>query len=113
MVKTHDSAETFYTHVLKALSTGIFVRESKWTWILDQQSRFSPSFISMVLTSGNIDTIPDFLATYNLAIERMVLYSHLGMSSKISQPPTPQEKQFLEEMNDEITGIHELSEDRP
>lgn len=32
----------------------------------------------------------DFIAQYNEAIERMVVFSHLGTCSLIPQAPTPQ-----------------------
>ena len=34
VIKTNDTPDLFINQLLKKLSTNIFVKESKWTWIL-------------------------------------------------------------------------------
>ncbi len=72
-----------YPTLLANLSSGIFVRESRLTWILEQKVRFE-------YTLGSFDanapqTIEDFLERYNQDIEFLVLLSNQGFAAEIDQ----------------------------
>ena len=38
-IKTTDSLESVYPTILNELSTGIIVKESRWTWVKEQKER--------------------------------------------------------------------------
>ena len=40
-IKTEESHKQFVEALLRRLATGIFIKESKWTWVKEQQIRLN------------------------------------------------------------------------
>ncbi len=96
--------------MLNQLSSNLFVRESKWTWIKEQRVRTQASVV--YFSKNKPETLGEFLDMYNALIEHLVLASTMGHSPFVPQAPTALEKHYLQEMasNAESEGVRELNE---
>jgi hypothetical protein len=56
-----------YPTLLSKLATGIFVKESRLTWIIEQNTRFTYTLDSF--DKSNPETIGEFFERYNENIE--------------------------------------------
>lgn len=97
--------------MLLLLSQRIIVKESRWTWTLEQQIRLE-STLAWFSYVGDF-TVKEFFDTYNRSIELLVNYSQLGHSKYIIQPPSTQERQFFSLMEEGSLGVPDLLEERP
>lgn len=59
VVKTEEAPQQFMDVLLRRLATGIFVRESKWTWVREQEIRLNigPSLV----LNETPETVAEFL----------------------------------------------------
>lgn len=110
VAKTQDTTNQLLEVVLKRLASNIYVRESKWTWVCEQEVRRRLS-VSLVLDQEP-ETLEEFLEVYNQTIEELVRTSHFGFSEKVEQSATAQEKHFEQEMRSQVEGLKELREGR-
>ena len=100
-----------YPVLLGKLATGIFVKESRFTWVVEQRARYELTLASFDANSPQ--TIEEFLERYNQEIERLVLISNFGFAPRIDQPDSALEKHEVEEHVDQPTGLKELSSLKP
>lgn len=88
------------------LAYGIFVRESRFTWILEQRFRFDYTLSSFDAESPL--TVGDFLNRYNEDIEYCVLASNYGFAAEIDQAESALEKHFIQQEITRNTGVEDL-----
>ena len=79
-----------YPTLLSKLSTSIFVRESRFTWIFEQKLRFDYTIGSFDASAP--ETVEEFLERYNENIEELVLISNNGFAAEIDQGESALEK---------------------
>ena len=94
VIRTEETPDQFFNVLFRRLATGIFVRESRWTWVKEQQARLN--FASDAVIESEPETVRDFLLAYNSAIDYLVNFSHFGASSNIQQADTAQEKHYFQ-----------------
>jgi len=95
-----------YPAILSKLSTGIFVKESRLTWIIEQKTRFTYTLDSF--DASTPETIGDFLERYNEDIEELVLISNYGFAAEIDQADSALEKHEAQEHYKSSPGVQEL-----
>jgi hypothetical protein len=78
-LKVSESFHELYPTLLSKLATGIFVKESRLTWIIEQKTRFTYTLDSF--DAGNPETIGEFFEKYNEIIEELVLISNYGFAA--------------------------------
>jgi hypothetical protein len=105
--KNGETPRMVLEEVLQKLAHQIIVKESKWTWVREQEMRL---LYSEEILNQNPQTIGEFLESYNLAIEILISYSNMGLAPNIEGDETPQEKHFNRELNSEPQGIEELND---
>jgi hypothetical protein len=95
-----------YPALLGKLSTSLFVRESRLTWVLEQKVRFDYTLSSF--DSEIPETVGDFIDRYNEDIEACVLASNFGFAAEIDQAPSALEKHENSEHLNIVPGLQEL-----
>jgi nucleoid-associated protein YejK len=105
-LKVSESFHDLYPSLLSKLATGIFVKESRLTWILEQKTRFNYTLASFDVSSP--ETIGDFLTRYNESIEELVLLSNYGFAAEIDQEGSALEKHEAQEHYNSSPGVQEL-----
>ena len=81
--KNKDFVEDFQSNLLTALANQIFIRESRWTWPVEQEQRLALTLDRVSL--GSYETVGNFIHEYNEIIEQLISVSHFGFSPKIQQ----------------------------
>lgn len=97
-----------YPYLLSKLARGIFIKENRFTWIIEQQMRFEATMNSF--DNSTPKTPNEFLARYNEDIETMVLISNLGFAAEIDQAESALEKHFSEEKLSINKGVEDLKQ---
>lgn len=95
-----------YPTLLSKLSSSIFVKESRLTWIFEQKLRFDYTLGSFDASAP--ETVEDFLNRYNENIEELVLISNNGFAAEIDQAESALEKHESQEHLNFAPGVEEL-----
>ena len=109
LAKDLNAQEKFhevYPALLSKLSSGIFVRESRFTWIFEQKLRFDYTLGSFDASAP--ETVEDFLDRYNESIETLVLISNNGFAAEIDQAESALEKHENQQHLNFAPGVEEL-----
>jgi hypothetical protein len=88
---TEKAFHEVYPSILGKLAQDIIVKESRFTWVVEQKMRFDYT-MSSVDSEGSPLTVQDFLNKYNEDIEYGVLFSNLGFAAEIDQAESALEK---------------------
>lgn len=95
-----------YPSLLSQLANGIFVRESRLTWIVEQRLRQDYTLGSFDASAP--ETIEEFLDRYNESIESLVLISNNGFAAEIDQAESALEKHENQQHLNFAPGVQEL-----
>lgn len=82
--------------LLAVLAENIIVRESRFTWVVEQSFRLEFSQGYFAGACWKTETVNNFLEKYNRVIELATSYSQLGHSKDIEQPASPLERHFIQ-----------------
>lgn len=88
------------------LSQNIFVKESRYTWIVEQRVRFEYTLSSYDTEAPT--TVGEFIDKYNEDIEACVLASNFGFAAEIDQEPSALEKHEAQQHLLSAPGVAEL-----
>ena len=105
-LKVDEKFHELYPSLLSQLANGIFVRESRLTWIAEQRLRLDYTMGSF--DASPAETIEDFLDRYNESIESLVLISNNGFSAEIDQAESALEKHENQQHMNFAPGVQEL-----
>jgi hypothetical protein len=100
-----------YPALLGKLASGIFVKESRLTWVLEQKVRHDFTLSAFDLSAPA--TVGDFLDQYNEHIEELVLMSNMGFAAEIDQAESALEKHENQQHYNYATGVQELKSLKP
>jgi hypothetical protein len=92
---------------LGKLAQEIFVKESRFTWIVEQKMRFDYTMNSVDSEPSPL-TVQDFIDNYNEDIEYGVLFSNLGFAAEIDQAESTLEKHESQQQLLSSPGVSEL-----